>query len=41
MGFSYDSPDGIFTSWEEDEEWLNDLYQREEDIATQEDYEEN
>lgn len=28
--------DGTFKSWEEDEEWLNDLYQREEDIATQE-----
>ena len=33
---NYDSPDGIFTSWEEDEEWLNDLYQREEDIAVEE-----
>lgn len=37
MGFSYDSPDGIFTSWEEDEEWLEQLYQREEDIAVEED----
>ena len=34
---NYDSPDGIFTSWEGDEEWLNELYQREEDIAVEED----
>ena len=37
MGFSYDSPDGIFNSWEEDEEWLEQLYQRGEDIAVEED----
>ena len=37
MNFDYASPDGIFASYEEDEEWLEQLYQREEDIATQED----
>ena len=37
--FNYDSPDGLDYNYEEDEEWLLDLYQREEDVATQENYE--
>ena len=37
MNFDYGSPDGVFTSWEEDEDWLEQLYQREEDIAMEED----
>ena len=35
--YDYSSPDGVFTSYEEDEEWLEQLYQREEYIAMEED----
>lgn len=34
--FDYDSPDGISTYWEENEEWLSDEYQRQEDEAMEE-----